>query len=106
MTIRRKRKPALDPEEDVGLVDTTSVTLTPPGGPSENCSQGVPIPAVFLDAVDAGFLEDKAILEAQQRNVRERPGGNRLDIKLDAGPNKLLWLLDKLIAEEQQEQAA
>ena len=52
MTIRRKRKPALDPEEDVGLVGSTSVTLTPPGDPGEHCSQGVPIPAVFLDAVN------------------------------------------------------
>jgi vanillate O-demethylase monooxygenase subunit len=55
---------------------------------------------MFLDAVNVGFLEDKAILEAQQRNIEERPDGNKIDIKLDAGPNKLLWLLDKLIAEE------
>ena len=56
---------------------------------------------MFLEAVDLGFLEDKAILEAQQKNLEERPGGNRIDIKLDEGPNKLLWLLNKLIAEEQ-----
>lgn len=61
---------------------------------------------MFLEAVDAGFLEDKAILEAQQKNVEQRPDGNRIDIKLDAGPNKLLWLLDKLLAEEQRQFAA
>lgn len=52
MTIRRKRKPAFNPEEDVGLVGSTSVTLTPPSDPSEHCSDGVPLPAVFLDAVN------------------------------------------------------
>ena len=52
MTVRSKRKPALDPEEDIGLVDTTTGTLSPPSDPGEHCSQGVPVPAVFLDAVD------------------------------------------------------
>ena len=61
---------------------------------------------MFLQAVDAGFLEDKAILEAQQINVTENPNGNRIDIKLDEGPNKLLWLLDKLLAEEKREERA
>ena len=52
MTVRRKRKPALDPEEHVGLIGAPSVTLTPPSDPGEHCSQGVVVPAVFLDAVD------------------------------------------------------
>ncbi len=61
---------------------------------------------MFLEAVDAGFLEDKAILEAHQKNTVERPEGNRIDIKLDEGPNKLLWLLDKLLDEEKSSEKA
>ena len=60
----------------------------------------------LLEATDAGFLEDKAILEAQHRNIRERPEGNLIDIKADAGPNKLLWVLDRMLAEENQRNVA
>lgn len=59
----------------------------------------------LLEATDVAFLEDKAILEAQHRNLRERPDGNLIDIKADAGPNKLLNLLDRMLAEEQAAQA-
>ncbi|MBI2800607.1 MAG: hypothetical protein HYX63_10070 [Gammaproteobacteria bacterium] len=57
---------------------------------------------LLLEAVNAAFLEDRAMLEAQHRNFRERPDGNLVDIKYAAGPNKLLWVLDKYIQEERR----
>ena len=55
---------------------------------------------MLREAVDAAFLEDKAILEAQHRNLKERPDGNRLSIVHDTGPAMMLRLLDKFLAEE------
>jgi len=66
-------------------------------------SRATDVPGLSLtlrEATDAAFLEDKAILEAQHRNIRERPDGNLIDIRADAGPNKLLHLLDRLLAAE------
>lgn len=54
------------------------------------------------EAIDAAFAEDKAMLEAQQRNILENPDFKGLDIGVDAGPGKILWVLDKLIKEEAQ----
>ncbi len=55
---------------------------------------------MLLEAINAAFLEDKAVLEAQYRNVKERPHVKQVGILLDAGPEKMLWLLDKFLAEE------
>jgi hypothetical protein len=47
-------------------------------------------------------LEDKATLEAQHRNLRSRPDAPQVNIKLDTGPGKMLWVLDRFLKEEQQ----
>lgn len=47
------------------------------------------------------FLEDKAILEGQHQREKEYPDAPSFNIVHDAAPGKLLWVLDKLIAEEQ-----
>jgi len=57
---------------------------------------------MLLEAVNAAFLEDKAMLEAQHRNVKERPHAKQVGIYLDAGPEKMLSLLDKFLAEEER----
>lgn len=58
------------------------------------------------EAIDVAFTEDKVMLEAQQRNMRENPGFKTVDIPADAGPGKVLWMLDKLLAEEAKAEAA
>ncbi|MSR13716.1 MAG: aromatic ring-hydroxylating dioxygenase subunit alpha [Gammaproteobacteria bacterium] len=55
---------------------------------------------LLVEAANAAFLEDKAMLEAQYERLRECPDGNKIDIKADTGPNKMLFLVDKLLAEE------
>jgi phenylpropionate dioxygenase-like ring-hydroxylating dioxygenase large terminal subunit len=58
---------------------------------------------LLFETVDKAFREDRVVLEAQQRNFKERPDGNKLNIALDAGPEMLLRLLDKFLAEEREE---
>ena len=60
---------------------------------------------MLLESTHLAFREDQAMLEAQHRNIKERPHGNLVDIKADLGPNKLLWLLDKRLREEAAAQA-
>lgn len=55
---------------------------------------------LLLEGVNAAFLEDKAVLEAQHRNIKERPNGNLINIVHDAGPVMMLRLLDKFLADE------
>lgn len=55
---------------------------------------------LLKEAIDDAFLEDKATLEAQHRNIKEKPDFNTVDIIHDAGPGKMLWVLDKLLKEE------
>ena len=52
MTVRRKRKPPLNPEQDIWTVDPPSITFTPPSDAGEHSSEGVVVPAVLLDAVN------------------------------------------------------
>lgn len=40
------------------------------------------------------------MLEAQWRNVKERPHAKQIGVLLDAGPEKMLSLLDKFLTEE------
>lgn len=56
--------------------------------------------ALFLEAITATFLEDTAMLEAQRRNMKERPQAKIVNIVHDTGPTKLLKLLDRFLAEE------
>lgn len=46
------------------------------------------------------FNEDKVVLEAQHRNMKEKPDAPIVGIKHDAGPAKMLRILDGLIAQE------
>lgn len=55
---------------------------------------------LLLEAASAGFLEDKAMLEAQYLRLRERPDGNKVDLKIDTGPNKMIFLLDRFLRRE------
>jgi phenylpropionate dioxygenase-like ring-hydroxylating dioxygenase large terminal subunit len=58
---------------------------------------------LLLESVNTAFLEDKAILEAQYQRFKQRPDGNKIDIKHDAGPKKMLFLLDKFLAAEKDD---
>jgi len=51
------------------------------------------------------FLEDKRILEGQRQRQLEYPDAPQIDIVHDAGPGRMLWVLDKLIEEETREEA-
>ena len=51
--------------------------------------------------LDVAFMEDRVVLEAQHLRMREKPDHPSIDIVHDAGPHKMLWVLDKLLAEEQ-----
>jgi len=67
---------------------------------------------MLLESVHVAFREDAVFLEAQPQQTRmnAKPGFKMLDLALDAGPGKMLWLLDKLLKEaaaaEQQQAAA
>ncbi len=50
--------------------------------------------------LDEAFTEDRIMLEAQHQRRKERPDRALLNISNDVGPNKMLWVLDKLIHEE------
>jgi len=60
---------------------------------------------LLLAGVNQAFAEDKAVLEAQYRNMKERPDGNLVNIVHDAGPEKMLRLLDRFLAKEAAEAA-
>lgn len=55
---------------------------------------------LLKEAIDSAFLEDKATLEAQHLRMKEKPDLKLLDIVHDAGPGKMLWVLDKMLKEE------
>lgn len=55
---------------------------------------------MLLESVNDAFLEDKAVLEAQHARIKARPDGNMIDIKHDAGPNRMLLLLDRFLEHE------
>jgi phenylpropionate dioxygenase-like ring-hydroxylating dioxygenase large terminal subunit len=55
---------------------------------------------LLRDTLDIAFREDAAILEAQHVRIKEEPGRKLVDIAIDAGPGKMLWVLDKMLKEE------
>lgn len=57
-------------------------------------------------ALDQAFNEDRIMLEAQHIRRKEKPGMTMVSIAHDAGPGKMLWVLDKLLREEAQEAEA
>lgn len=58
------------------------------------------------DSLIEGFLEDKAIIERQQTMLDEDPNFKLLAIAADGCLSHFRWLMDKLIAKEQQQQPA
>lgn len=56
--------------------------------------------------LDEAFTEDKIMLEAQHIRRKERPDLKMVNIGHDAGPGKMLWVLDKMIREENQARQA
>jgi vanillate O-demethylase monooxygenase subunit len=73
-------------------------------GPSVATDQHM-LAETLIGVLDAAFAEDKAVLEAQYRNWKERPDARMINIVHDAGPEKMLRLLDRLLAEEAAEEA-
>lgn len=61
---------------------------------------------LLKEGLDRAFAEDKAILEAQQIRIQENPNLQLFTIAADAGPVRMLALLDKLIQQEAVERAA
>lgn len=55
---------------------------------------------LLREAIDAAFLEDKVVLEGQHQRIKAKPDYKVVDYVHDAGPGKLLWVLDKLLREE------
>lgn len=55
---------------------------------------------MLRDSLDVAFREDAVFLEAQQQRMKDKPDFRMVDIANDAGPGKMLWLLDKLLKEE------
>lgn len=55
---------------------------------------------LLFEAIAEAFLEDKQMLEGQHQRVKAKPNFQQVDIRHDAGPGKMLWLLDKLLREE------
>jgi vanillate O-demethylase monooxygenase subunit len=60
---------------------------------------------LLKEGVDAAFMEDKAMLEGQRLRMQEKPDFKTFDIAADAGPGKMLWVLDKLIREERAQES-
>jgi phenylpropionate dioxygenase-like ring-hydroxylating dioxygenase large terminal subunit len=61
---------------------------------------------LLFETVAAAFREDRTVLEAQYRNVKEKPNGDKVNIAHDAGPEMLLRMLDHVLAEEAAEDKA
>jgi vanillate O-demethylase monooxygenase subunit len=98
------------------VVDTyTCQTVTPRDADSVDyyyswgASRATDFPGLsdmLRDTLDMAFREDADVLEAQHERVKERPHLKGIDIALDAGPGKMLWILDKLLKEEARDQPA
>ena len=61
---------------------------------------------LLRDVLNDAFTEDRHVLEAQHVRVREKPDFPTVDIVHDAGPGKMLWLLDKALKDEATQAAA
>jgi phenylpropionate dioxygenase-like ring-hydroxylating dioxygenase large terminal subunit len=61
---------------------------------------------LMYEANEKAFLEDKRILEGQRQRLLEYPAAPQINIVHDAGPGRMLWVLDKLLKEESATTAA
>jgi vanillate O-demethylase monooxygenase subunit len=55
---------------------------------------------LMYEANERAFFEDKRILEGQRKRLLEYPNAPQISIVHDAGPARMLWVLDKLLKEE------
>ena len=68
---------------------------------TSKATDGPGVTDMLYEAVHEAFLEDKEMLEAQHQRIKAKPNAPKVDIVHDAGPGRMLWLLDKLLNEEQ-----
>lgn len=61
---------------------------------------------LLCDNLDDAFTEDRQVLEAQYIRYKEKPDHSTVDIVHDAGPTRMLWLLDKILEAEAQASGA
>jgi phenylpropionate dioxygenase-like ring-hydroxylating dioxygenase large terminal subunit len=55
---------------------------------------------MLVEGAREGFLEDKMVLEGQWTRMKNDPSRNKIDIANDAAGNKMLRLLDRMLADE------
>lgn len=92
------------------VVDTWTCQTVTPGDENSvdyyyswGASKATEVPGMsdlLGSTLDEAFEEDRRLLEAQHQRRSERPDLPLLNIANDAGPVKMLWVLDKLLAEE------
>jgi len=61
---------------------------------------------MLRDTATAAFIEDKNVLEAQHARIKDKPDFPQISAAFDAGPGRMLWVLDKLLKAEAEERAA
>lgn len=61
---------------------------------------------MLREATEVAFKEDALQLEAQHLRQKENPNRKLIDTSRDAGPGKMLWVLDKLLKQEAEEAMA
>ena len=61
---------------------------------------------MLRDTAEAAFIEDKLVLEAQHARIKEKPHYPQISAAFDAGPGRMLWVLDNLLKAEAGESAA
>lgn len=61
---------------------------------------------LLCDNLDDAFTEDRHVLEAQYVRWKEKPDYPMVDIVHDAGPTRMLWLLDKALKAELESNSA
>jgi vanillate O-demethylase monooxygenase subunit len=105
-----------EPSKGKLLLDTFSsqaVTPRDEGSVDYYFSWGTSRETAFPGIVDLmhrtnmdAFLEDKRILEGQRERLVQYPDAPQVDIVHDAGPGRMLWVLDQLLEEEAAERGA
>ena len=58
------------------------------------------------DNLDDAFSEDRHVLDAQYVRWKKKPDYPMVDIVHDAGPTRMLWLLDKALKAELESNSA
>lgn len=96
------------------LMDTwTSQAVTPRDGNwvdyyySWGASSETDVPGLsdmLSEATDEAFREDARMLEQQHLRWAEKPDHPMVNLPFDEGPAKMLWILDKHLREETQEE--